>query len=264
MNEMSPAIPVIDKGPQTPFTLNDFAIHVPEGRDIRDNRIVGFDNRDQRSRAFNLLRTTLTKKLEEKNARLIGVTSATPAAGKSFLSMNLAASLARVQDAPVYLVDLDLRRGSVGQQIGLEPDVGIAAFLSGRSDNLAMAGRHISDTNMVVFPTAMVKANSAELVSGARFEECISTFRQRTGESIVIFDLPPAFANDDAMLSIQQLDGYVLIVDTGRTTKRQVREVMNLLAPTPCLGTILNRYQGGLADTYGYGYGSSAYSSYYD
>ena len=73
----------------------------------------------------------------------------------------------------------------------------------------------------------------------------------------MICDLPPVFANDDTMMSMQYLDAYVLVVDHGMTTSRQVEEAVRLLDPVPCLGTVLNRYQGGFADPYGYGYGDT-------
>ena len=41
----------------------------------------------------------------------------------------------------------------------------------------------------------------------------------------------------------------------GQTTGKQVRESIELLKPARCIGTVLNRYQGGIADDYGYGYG---------
>ena len=57
------------------------------------------------------------------------------------------------------------------------------------------------------------------------------------------------------MITLERLDGYLLVVDSGKTSAKQVAHAIQLLEPTPCLGTILNRYQGGLADHYGYNYG---------
>src|SRR5688500_8095458 len=75
---------------------------------LAEHKIVGFNSRDSRSRAFNLLRTRLTNVLSGDGPHLVGLTSATPGAGKSFLSVNLAMSLAKVADELVILVDLDL------------------------------------------------------------------------------------------------------------------------------------------------------------
>jgi Mrp family chromosome partitioning ATPase len=65
------------------------------------------------------------------------------------------------------------------------------------------------------------------------------------------------------MIIAEYLDAYILVVDAGRTTKSQVREAFTMMQPASCIGTVLNRYRGGLNDPYGYGYGYADYSSYY-
>lgn len=241
----------------------DLPVVAPDGDTLIHHNIVGFNSRDSRARPFNLLRTRFAKQISNQGLRLIGITSATPSAGKSFLSLNLAASLARVSETPVFLVDLDLRRGSVAEELGVEVETGVSDFLEGKVDSLGKVGWRIDDTKLAIFPTNPVTTNSAELVAGERFDEMMDQLRHRSSDAIILFDMPPAFASDDAMLSLQGMDGYVLIVDSGVTSRRQVRDTMVMLEPTPCVGTILNRYRGGISDSYGYGYGYSAYSRYY-
>ena len=247
-----------------PLNFNNLPVFSPDPAVLSEQLIVGLDSRDSRARAFNLLRTTMAKRMKEKGHRLIGITSATPSAGKSFLSLNLAASLSRVSEDPVILVDLDLRRASVAGGVGMQVKRGVSDFLNGEVSNLASIGSRVGDTQLVLFPTKSVAKNTAELISGPNFEKLISELRQDTGNSTVLFDLPPAFANDDAMLILAQLDAYVMVVDSGKTNIKQVQEVLAMLNPVPCLGTVLNRYSGGFADSYGYGYGSSSYAKYYD
>lgn len=246
------------------LTFDQLEIFTPPVTEIRKHRIVGFDSRDARARPFNLLRTSFAKKLKEDGHRLIGITSATPGAGKSFLSMNLASSLARVVEEPIYLVDLDMRRASLAEEIGLVPEFGVEAYLDESVDELAAIGRRIEGTKLCVFPSLRRMNNTAELLAGERFSQMIATFRERSDAAITLFDLPPAFASDDAMIGLAQLDGFVLVVDAGQTTRRHVQDVLSMLYPTPCIGSILNRYRGGLGDSYGYGYGGANYSNYYD
>ena len=216
--------------------------------------IVGFAARDLRARPFALLRSQIQRRLNRKHARLIGVTSAAPGEGKSFLSLNLAAALARVSEAPVYLIDLDLRRGSLAAVLGQAPSLGVGDILSGGHDNLTGVGWQIAGANLAVFPTRPMDEGSAELLAGERFARFAAGLRALPSDSIVLCDLPPVFAGDDAMITLERLDGYLLVVDSGKTTVKQVAHAIQLLEPTPCLGTILNRYQGGLADHYGYNY----------
>ena len=230
-------------------TLEEFT---PDSDVLKQNSIVGFDGRDLRSRPFALLRSQILRRVTRRQARVIGVTSTTPAAGKSFVSVNLASALARVSDAPVYLIDFDFRRGTVASGLGIDFEIGLSDVLVNAQADLSGVGRRIEGTNLAVYPTRMLEEGSSELLSADRFDHLVAGMRALPPETIVICDLPPVFAGDDAMITIEKLDGYILVVDSGRTTAQQVTRAIQTLEPMPCLGTILNRYRGGLIDTYGY------------
>jgi protein-tyrosine kinase len=220
-------------------------------------RIVGFESRDARSRPYNLLRAQMLKEMLPKKWRLIGVTSATPGAGKTFNSLNLAAALSCMSKATVVLCDFDLRRGSIAKAINIDVEHGIGSYLKGETKDPADIAMRINDSQLVVFPTKATSQGSSELLSSDAFADFVKRLRALPEETIVICDLPPVFANDDAIICMQHLDAYLLIVDHGITTAGQIEECINLLQPAPCLGTILNRYRGGFADPYGYGYGDA-------
>ena len=247
-----------------PFDLSNFQQFDPSQSNADFELVVAGRGLDLRTRPFKILRTKFRKRMDQSGARIVGITSATPGAGKSFLAANLAASLAQVSEDPVYVVDLDLRRGSLSSRMGLEEAPGISEVLQGTVPSLREVGWRITDTNLVIFPAGAEARRSAELVSTSDFTAQINDLRQSTGASTVIVDLPPAFASDDAMLIAKELDCYLLVVESGVTSKRQVREVLAMMAPTPLLGTVMNRYRGGISDTFSYGYGSKAYADYYD
>lgn len=233
----------------------------PDKAILRAHNIVGHLGSDPSSRPFNLMRTRLLKEADERGARLIGITSPAPAAGKSFLALNLAVSLARLGDRSICLVDLDLRRATLAELLGLEVSTGIEGFLDGSIARLDDAGMRLKGLPLAFFPTRTIASGSAELLAGEKFAAMIKLLRDRTTDNLVIFDLPPVFANDDAMIAMEALDGYLMVVDSGRTTRGQLSEAIDMLQPSSCIGTVLNRYKGGMLDTYGYG--SSNYDRYY-
>lgn len=230
---------------------------------VRRYKIVGFETRKIAERPFSLLRTRVAKQCTEKGWSVIGVTSAEPAAGKSFVALNLAAALARVGSVPVYLLDLDLTRATIARAFGVNQEFGISDYLAGRQDDFAALGWRVDGLNLGVFPTRPTNANTAELLAGPRFAQLMGAIRARSEPAIVICDLPPAFANDDVMIATQQLDAYLMVVECGKTTKRQLAETCSMLEPTPRLGMVLNRYEGGFSDPYGYNNYSKAYAKYY-
>ena len=230
---------------------------------LEDQRIVAFDSRDIRSRPFNIMRTKFTKQLELQKMRMVGVTSPAPTAGKSCISVNLAAALARLNDRTVILVDFDIRRGSVAQNLGLTFEHGVTDYLTGAVGSVEDIAIKISDVPLVILPTAVIHDDSSTYLSGDRYDRIMAWLRAQSEHAIVIADLPPVFANDDAMLLMESLDGYLLIVDGSKTTARQVRDAQELLKPASAIGSVLNRYKGGVLDSYGYGK-ASAYNRYYN
>ena len=242
----------------------DLPEFVPDAKHLRDTRIVGFKARHVASRPFSLLRTQVEKKLQANGWKLIGVTSSSPGAGKSFLSANLAATLSRVPGRATYLFDLDIRRASQAHYFGLSGKAGMADFLNGDVTDLREVGQHVSGTNLSIFPTYHSELESMQLLAGEEFAALVKAMRALPANATIICDLPPVFANDDAMIISQSLDAFMLVVEQGVTNRKQVKDSLRLLQPTPCLGTVLNRYEGGFSDPYGYGsYGGGQYADYY-
>ena len=83
----------------------------------------------------------------------------------------------------------------------------------------------------------------------------IEAMRATNENVLCLCDLPPAFANDDVAIVMQVIDAYLLVVEEGVTTAKQVRDVIEMLKPSPCIGTVLNRYNGGLGGGGDYGFG---------
>ena len=227
----------------------------------RENRIVGFDTRVREARPFTLLRSQVLDRWRTEHCKVIGFTSATPSAGKSFVVSNLALSLALLPDIQVFVFDFDLRRGTLAENLQIESSLGIDHFLSGQSNDLARIGQRIGNYPLVVFPCSPITEHSAPLVANEAFATLIECARRLPDNAIVLCDLPPTFADDDAKLISEKLDGYVLICEDGITTRKQLLTSVEFMQPSKLIGTILNRAQNNFDDRYGYG--SKAYSSYY-
>lgn len=232
---------------------------------LRETGIYGFDSRDMRSRPFTLLRAQLLRIARARGWRIIGITSPTPKVGKSFIASNLAAALARTPDLHTYLFDFDLRRSTIARNFGLKGEVGVSHYLDGTINDLRQVARTIPNEQLTVFPSYPNAAASDELMASTRMDSLIAAMRQLPENSLCLCDLPPVFANDDAVIVSQKIDAYLMVVEDGVTTRKQVRDSFRLLAPAPCIGTVLNRYSAGfVADDYGYGYGQAKrYGGYY-
>lgn len=229
-------------------------INVPDEQ-LEAEHIVGFTSHDERARAFNLLRTQITRSLETSQHQVIGITSPTPAAGKTFLTLNLGAALSRIADRTVLICDFDFRRGSILKSLGAEVPTGVQSVLLGQTEDWTQAVYRIGESDLYVLPCEGRQRGSSEMLSSSAFATMMANLRTLPSDVIVLCDLPPVFASDDALLTAEHLDSFLLVVEYGRNNATQVRETLRMLDPLPCLGTVLNRYRGGIFDSYGYGYG---------
>jgi Mrp family chromosome partitioning ATPase len=245
-----------------PFDLLD-ALEV-SSETLAEQHIFGFRHADTRARPFKLLRSQLRKQCEVHNFRVIGVTSASPGVGKSFVAANLAAALSRLAGVEVYLVDLDLHRPALAGRFGLSEGNGILEYLAGDVVSLRSVAKRINDQRLALLPAFRANLRTSELLASERGDRLFASFHSLPSTAIVIVDMPPIFADDDAVIIAAKLDAFLLIAQDGKTTQKQVRDTIRLLHPTPLLGTVLNRYRNQfLSDDYGYGIGYG-YGAYYN
>ncbi len=241
---------------------SELAVFTPDPQVLDANHIVGFNSRHISSRPFSLLRSQLIKRMQARGHRVVGVTSPAPGAGKSFLSANLAASLSRLPNRTVHVFDLDVRRASMAEYFGLKGEVGLEQYLCGKTDDLAKIGLQVEGTNLSLYPCYPNNLDTFELLAGDRFAALVAAMRALPEDSLVLCDLPPAFANDDAIVIADRIDAYLLVIEQGRTSQKEVKDCMRLLDAAECIGSVLNRYEGGFGDPYGYGYGYGSYGNY--
>jgi Mrp family chromosome partitioning ATPase len=228
--------------------------------------IYGFDSLDARSRPFNMIRAKLHELRAQRGWRLFGVVSATPKVGKSFISANVAASLSRDPRFDTTVIDLDLRRASLTGAFGIEPKVSIRSYLQQDAGADAPSAYALEGERLMILPTTAGPIRSAELLAGTRAQALLRAMRNAGDNSLFVVDLPPVFANDDAITTMARLDGYVVVAEEGRTTTREVKDVVSLLGVQRLAGVILNKYRGGLVSE-GYGvdnyYAAGYYSGYH-
>jgi Mrp family chromosome partitioning ATPase len=228
--------------------------------------IYGFDSLDARSRPFNMIRAKLHELRAQRGWRLFGVVSATPKVGKSFISANIAASLSRDPRFDTTVIDLDLRRASLTSAFGIEPKVSIRSYLQQEPGADAPSAYALEGERLTILPTTAGPIRSAELLAGTRAQALLRAMRNADDNSLFVVDLPPVFANDDAITTMARLDAYVVVAEEGRTTTREVKDVVGLLGAQRLAGVILNKYRGGLVSE-GYGvdnyYAAGYYSGYH-
>lgn len=231
------------------------------GAEARRRLVHGFDSRNASSRSFNLIRSKLVALQRERGWRMVGIVSATPNVGKSFISANLAAAMSRDPRFQTYLVDLDLRRGTIKDIFGIDTEANIVDYLEGTGPAESLTGFAPQGQELVIIPSIAGEVHSGELLASERASALFRAMRNSDERKYFVCDLPPIFANDDASIIMESLDGYVIVAEDGKTTQREVEAAVEMLGHERLAGVVLNKYRGGLVSE-GYGI-EDRYAQYY-
>jgi capsular exopolysaccharide synthesis family protein len=207
---------------------------------LEKNRIVSFDKNNATSMHFDLLRTLVLQKMEEKGWRTLAITSPNPEAGKTVVSINLAMSIAQQTSKTAMLVDFDLRRPKVGDYLGLPMEKSLNSLLDGTAEIRDILVNP-DMPRLVVLPTRTPVKRASETLSSQKISALIKELRERYESRIVIFDLPPVLVTDDAIALIPQIDCFLMVVANGMSTRREIEASLRLLPAENLVGTILNK-----------------------
>ena len=229
--------------------------------EARRRLVHGFDSRNASSRTFNLIRSKLVALQRERGWRMLGVVSATPNVGKSFVSANLAAAMSRDPRFETYLIDLDLRRGTIKDIFGIDTDRTIIEYFEQTDSADPLIGFAPEGQELVIIPSHAAEVHSGELLASERAASLFRAMRNADENKFFVCDLPPVFANDDASIIMESLDGYVIVAEDGKTTQREVEAAVDMLGQERLAGVVLNKYRGGLVSE-GYGI-EDRYAQYY-
>ncbi len=220
---------------------------------LSENRLVAQDNGSALADTFRLLRTQVLHRMTEKGASTLAVCSANSGEGKSLVACNLAISLALNVDRSVLLVDLDLRRPSIGGYFGVEPPYGLGDYLKERrplADCLLRPGIE----RLVLLPTLRPLQLSSEILSSPRMRSLAEELRTRYPDRIVVYDMPPLLATDDFLSFAPLIESALLVVEENKTPKPDIRRCLELIPPDKLIGSVLNKTKTGAGGYYYYGY----------
>jgi receptor protein-tyrosine kinase len=210
-----------------------------------------------RVEAFRLLRTNLQFLNLDTRPRSLVITSAVPGEGKTSTATNLAIALAQTGQR-VLLVDGDLRRPKVASVLGLERSVGLTTVLVGRSELHDSIQKHAA-SGIYLLASGPIPPNPTEVLQSHAAQALFDRLNQMF--DMVIIDAPPLLPVSDAAIMARDVDGAILVVRHGKTTKDQLQQARQRLAQVDAnlFGVAVNmtprRGKGSYGYGYGYGYG---------
>ncbi len=230
-------------------------------REYKPSELVGSEISFTAAEAYKVLRTKIQFSfVDEGGCRVIGVSSALTAEGKSITSVNLAYTLSQLGKR-VLLVDCDMRRPTVAEKLPVAKSPGLSDYLTGQvqGDSLIQACGLKEDKHAFhVISSGRMPPNPMELLSSSRMEKMLDKLREKY--HYIILDLPPVGEVGDALASAKLTDGMLMVVRQNYCDRIALNYAVSQLefVDTKILGTVFN-----CTTEMANGYGNRYYKKYY-
>lgn len=191
------------------------------------------------SEAFRVLRTNIRFAGVDRPLHTILVTSSVASEGKSTLVANLAVAMSQA-GLRVLAIDADLRRPRLHQLFDITPEEGLTATLI--NGNPGDPFQQVGDMpNLIALASGDLPPNPAELLGSKRMKELLDAWSQHV--DVILLDTPPLLAVTDAAVLAQNVDGVILVIETGKTRRATAKQALDRLyqvGSTP-IGAVLNK-----------------------
>jgi Mrp family chromosome partitioning ATPase len=210
--------------------------------DLRPKRLdpglIAFNDFDPHAIApYNRLVISLISAATSRKLKRLLIASAHKGDGRTTVTLNLAAALARARQR-VLVVESDFLRPSASRLLGIDSTMGLAeAVAKGLAPGKAMVWLQPIGFNLL--PTCAQVENSAELLASPYFEVMMRTLSPEF--DFILFDSAPLLAAADARLLEHHTDATLIVIREGGASTSQMAKAVALLNEERLLGAVLNR-----------------------
>lgn len=221
--------------------------------------LLAIDNpADLAIEAIRGLRTSLHFAMMESRNNVLMISGASPNAGKTFISSNLAAIIAQTGQK-VLFIDADLRKGYAHKLFKIDNNQGLSNYLSGQltCDNIV---KTVNSVGFDVITRGIVPPNPAELLMHKKLEELIDWANEEY--DLIIVDTPPILAVTDAAIIGNYIGTTLLVTRFEQNTAKEIEVSIKRFEQSGVVvkGCILNGVVKKASGYYGYGYSHYGYS----
>lgn len=217
--------------------------------------VVNSDKQSIAVEQFRHLRAAMGLYGKIRSKRKLMVTSSIAGEGKSFISANLALSLA-LSDRKVVLIDLDLRNPRTSEAFDLNGSEGIAEFLQGDKEPFEIT-RQTAFGQLTIIPAGKSNRNSVELLLNGRLDILLKYLTEQF--DYIIADTSPVDPVSDASVLSDYFDTTVYVIRHGYTPKTMIRFLDNNKKVKALKNTVIVfngvKQRGFMSQAYGFGYG---------
>lgn len=223
--------------------------------------LMNVDGRSPLAESYRHLRTSVLLSTAGRAPKALLVTSSLPGEGKTTTAVNTALSLAQT-GASVVIVDADMRRPRLRSIFGLSAQAGLSSILSSEMSQAEMIALvdHDATSDLNVLTSGPIPPNPAELLGSEQMRRLVAALQSKYTH--VVIDSPPIASFTDGVLISTMVDGVLLVVHGGKSSRHVVRRSRQLLQDVGAkiFGVVLNNIN---LQTHDYYYYQRYYSQNY-
>ena len=208
---------------------------------LHRQRIITENNDEMVREEYKMLRTQILQRTKAEHKNTLMITGPLPGEGKTLTAINLAISLSHEVDKTVLLVEADLRSPSVNSYFGLPDGPGLVDYLAGDISipNLLLHPQGFD--KLVILPGGQAVAGAAELIGSPMMGDLVKELKHFYPNRYVLFDLPPILPFADPLAFAPLVDGIILVVEMGKTSRENIQNCLELFKDLPIIGLVLNK-----------------------
>ncbi len=211
----------------------------------RDVLVVTAHNRSVIAEQIRTIRTNLQLgRAEATDSQVLLCTSSVSGEGKSFISLNLGASLAMLRQ-PTVILEMDMRMPRLHQSFNIDNSIGLSTYLNGEATLDEILQPVPGHPNYFIIPSGPLPPDPSELLSGFMVKQLLRLLRERF--RYVILDAPPIGIVTDAQIVAPYADSTLFVVRHGVTPRHSLKTLDMLYREGrfPTMRIILNAVGNG-------------------
>lgn len=193
------------------------------------------------------------------NANRIMVSSSLPGEGKTYVSVNLAISLAMEVDTDVLLVDADASRPAVLSRLGLAPTKGLLDLLVEPDLSTEAVVLETNIEGLSILPVGTPQAQSTELLASEAMSRLVERLAAENPRRILLFDTPPLLFASESRVLAAHMGQVIMVIAADDTPQGTVAEALATVENCPVVMTLLNRVSMSDGGHYYGSYGAHAH-----
>lgn len=187
-----------------------------------------------------------------ENGNLVMVSSGKPDEGKTFISINLALSIALEQDKTVLLIDADVIRPSISTELNISPRKGLVEYLLGDVPNISDVIYNTNISNLKIIPAGEPHHLTSELLTSDKMRQLTQELANRYGDRMVIFDSPPLIEVNESQVLANLMGQALVVVEESQSKIIDIQKAVDSLNEDLAIGFVINKAVQTQKELYGY------------